>query len=145
MLSPSFLVIHDASRSGQDNIPKLSRRKEIVCPLLNFVDLNVKSWGNDTTLVQPSVQIYNDLSSSVIVDNLELSNVSFLHHDCEEPDHDLAAGSQEHLSLAPLLCIVHATQSVGQRVHANHPSSDFYFSKGSNNEISKTDVKFRPM
>merc|ERR1719347_2126609 len=100
----------------------------VIGPLLNFVDLDVKSGRNDSALVQPSVEVHNNLASSVIIDNLELSNVSFLHHDCEEPDNDLAAGPQAHLSLAPLLCIVHATQSVGQRVHANHPSSDFYFS-----------------
>ena len=33
----------------------------------------------------------------MIIYNLELSDVTVLHHDGEEPDHDLGAGSQENL------------------------------------------------
>lgn len=43
-----------------------------------------------------------------------------LHHDLEESDDDLGAGSQENLSFASLLSIVDALQSVCENVHSHH-------------------------
>lgn len=37
----------------------------------------------------------------MIVYDLKLSDVTVLHHDGEEPDNDLGAGSQENLEVNP--------------------------------------------
>ena len=122
MLSSGLLMIHDSSRGGQDNVTKLSWRKQVVGPLLDLVDGDIEPGGDDTALVQSSSQVDDDLAGSVIVDDLKLPDVSVLHHDGEEPDDDLGAGSDEDLSLASLLRIVYTLQAISQGVHTNHPA-----------------------
>lgn len=56
----------------------------------------------------------------MIVHDLELANVAVLHHDGQELDDHLGAGTQQHLALATLLGIVDALQGIGQYVHSHH-------------------------
>ena len=60
----------------KDDDTKATSRKEQVDPVLNLVDLDVVSWRNDTSLVQATVELNNDLPGAVIVNNLELANVA---------------------------------------------------------------------
>ena len=46
------------------------------------------------------------LTGSVVVDALELSDVSVLHHHRQELDDDFRVGSDENLSLASLLRVI---------------------------------------
>ena len=43
MLPPGLLVVHDAPGGGQHHVPELSGGQEVVCPLLDLVDGDVKS------------------------------------------------------------------------------------------------------
>ena len=122
MLPPGLLVVHDAPGGGQHHVPELSGGQEVVGPLLDLIDGDIEPGGDDTALVQSSSQVDDDLAGSVIVDDLELTDVSVLHHDGEEPDDDLGAGSDEDLSLASLLRIVYTLQAISQGVHTNHPA-----------------------
>lgn len=70
-------------------LPKLTRWQQVLGPGLNLVQDNVESWGNDTTLVEATVQVDNDFASSVIIDNFELTDVTVLHHDGQEFNDDL--------------------------------------------------------
>ena len=95
VLATCLLVVKDAGRgrltSGRnelsisrnriggtykDDDTKATSRKEQVDPVLNLVDLDVVSWRNDTSLVQATVELNNDLPGTVIVNNLELANVA---------------------------------------------------------------------
>ncbi len=64
-------------------------------------------------LVEATVQVDDDLASSVVVDDLELANVAVLHHHGQKLDNDLRAGSQQDLSLVSLLSIAEGLQSIG--------------------------------
>ena len=46
------------------------------------------------------------LTGSVVIDALELSDVSVLHHHRQELDDDFRVGSDENLSLASLLRVI---------------------------------------
>ena len=71
MLPPGLLVVHDASRGGQHHIPKLSGGKEVVGPLLNVSDGNIEPGGDDTTLIEASCKVDNNLASSVVINDLK--------------------------------------------------------------------------
>ncbi len=74
----------------------------------------------DNYLVETTIQVDNNLASSVIIDDLEFANVTVFHHHGQEFDDDLRAGSQQHLSLVSLLSVAEGFQGIGQRVHAYH-------------------------
>ena len=42
-----------------------------------YLDSNVESWGNNTTLIDATDELNNDLSRAVIVENLEFTDVAF--------------------------------------------------------------------
>ena len=52
MLSTGFLVVHDTSRGGQDDVAELTRGKELSSPLLEVTELNGVTGVDDTALVQ---------------------------------------------------------------------------------------------
>lgn len=45
---------------------------------LTSINSNVESRRNDTSLVQSTVKLNNDFSTSVIIDNLEFSDVAYI-------------------------------------------------------------------
>lgn len=52
VLSPSLLVVHDASRGGEDDVAELTGWKELLDPLLHVLELDVVARGDDTSLVE---------------------------------------------------------------------------------------------
>lgn len=142
MFSSGLLVVHDSTAGGQhdvtktckqinrisktnkipitENSPELTGRQQIVGPLFNVVDRHIETGRNDSAFVQATGQIDDNLAGSMIVDDLELANVSMLHHDRQELDDHLRAGTEQHLTLAAFLGIVDALQGVGQYIHTNH-------------------------
>ena len=52
VFSPGLLMIHDASRCGEDDVAKLTRRQKLDNPLLQVAELNVVSGRDDTGLVE---------------------------------------------------------------------------------------------
>ena len=70
-------MVHDTSRGGQDDETELSGWQQVVSPSLDVTDLDVESWRNDTTLVQSTGQLNDDLTRSVVINVLELTNVAF--------------------------------------------------------------------
>ena len=97
MLSFGLLVVHDTIRCGEDELTELTRWEQVRSKLLNLVNGDVKSWRNDTALVQTSKKVDNNLAGSVIIDDLKLSNVAVLLHDLEELDDDLRTWADENL------------------------------------------------
>ena len=59
-------------------------------------------------------EVDDDLAGAVVIHNLELPDVSVLHHDGEEPDHHLGARPDQDLPLAALLRVVDALEAVRQ-------------------------------
>lgn len=77
MLATGLLVVHDTGRGGEDNISELTGWEQVDDPLLEVTELDVVSWGDDTGLVETSVELDDDLAVAVVIDLLELSNVAW--------------------------------------------------------------------
>lgn len=48
------------------------------------------------------------------------NSLTMLHHDSQELDDHLGAGSQQYLSLSAFLGIVYGLQGVAENVHTHH-------------------------
>ena len=95
VLSPGLLVVHDTGRGGEDDVTELTRWEELDDPLLHITELYVVAWGDDTGLVEartmlvrvraasleniflPAVELDDDLAVAVVVNLLELANVTW--------------------------------------------------------------------
>lgn len=76
VLASGLLVVHDTSRGGEDDIAELTGREQLDNPLLELREADVVAGGDDTSLVQAAVELDDDLAGSVVVDLLELSDIS---------------------------------------------------------------------
>jgi len=56
----------------------------------------------------------NNLASSVVVDLLEFTNVTVLHHHTQKLHDDLGAWSDQHLSLVSLFGVGHGFEGIGE-------------------------------
>lgn len=77
MLSFSFFVIHNSVGCGENNVSKLSGRQDVIDKLLKVLKLKIVSWGDDSALVQSSVQLNNDFASSFVVYDFEFVDVAY--------------------------------------------------------------------
>ena len=76
-------------------------------------------------LVQPAVELDDDLAGTVVVDKLELADVALLEHDREELDDDLGRGAQEYLALAALLSVGERLEGVAEDADPDHGGCEF--------------------
>lgn len=98
VLATGFLVVHNTSGGGEDDVTELTRRKKLDNPLLEIAKLDVVAGRNDTGLVEavlfvsipfffslissrremyePSVELNDNLAGTVVIDLLELANVA---------------------------------------------------------------------
>ena len=77
VLPPGLLVVHDTGRGGQDDETELTGGKELDDPLLHVAKLDVVAGGDDTSLVEAAVKLDDDLAVAVVVNLLELANVTW--------------------------------------------------------------------
>jgi hypothetical protein len=77
VLAAGLLVVHDTGGGGQDNVTELTRRKELDNPLLHVAELDVVAGRDDTGLVEAAVKLDNNLAVAVVIDLLELANVTW--------------------------------------------------------------------
>ena len=82
---------------GEDDVSELSGWEDLVNELLEILQLQVESWGDDTALVKSTVKVNNDLSGPGVVNDLELVDVAVLLHQSEELDDDLGHWLEENL------------------------------------------------
>lgn len=111
---------HDTVRGGEDEGTELTGRKELVGPLLNVVEGAVEAGRDDTRLVQAAQKVDDDLAGAVVIDNLELSDVTVLLHQTKEGDDHLGGGAEQNLALSAALGVGDGLKSVGQRINKNH-------------------------
>lgn len=77
VLASGLLVVHDTGRGGQDDVAELTGREQLDNPLLELGEADVVAGGDDTGLVQAAVELDDDLAGAVVVDLLELANVTW--------------------------------------------------------------------
>jgi hypothetical protein len=63
-------VVHDSVRSGQNDVTELTGWEEVHNPLFDFIGLNIEARADDTALVDAPIELNDDLSSSVIINDL---------------------------------------------------------------------------
>ena len=97
VLSLGFFVIHNSEGCCENDISKLSWRKDLIDKLLEVFQLEIVSWRNNSTFVKSSVKLNDNLAVSLVVYNFKLIDVSVLLHHSEELDDNLGCGSQENL------------------------------------------------
>lgn len=52
VLASSLLVVHDTSGGGEDDVSELTGWQKLDNPLLEILNLDVVSWGDNTGLVK---------------------------------------------------------------------------------------------
>jgi hypothetical protein len=77
VLAAGLLVVHNASGGGQDDETELTGGKKLLHPLLHILKLDVVAGGDDTGLVEAAVELDDDLAVAVVVNLLELANVTW--------------------------------------------------------------------
>lgn len=97
VLSTGLFVIHDTVRGSEDQMTELTRWEQVRRQLFDLIQSNIKSWRNNAALVQATQQVDDDLATSVVIDDLELSNVSVLLHNLQKLDDDLGTWANENL------------------------------------------------
>ena len=97
MLPSGLFVVHDTLVGGEDEETELSGGENGVGKVLEVLQLEVESGGDNTALVESSVKLDNDLSGAGIIDDLELVDVLVLLHASEELDENLRDGVEDHL------------------------------------------------
>ena len=120
VLAASFFVVHDTVRGGQDQETELTSGQQVTNPLFHFTKLDVETGRDDTTLVQATVQLNDNLTSAVVINDFEFTNVTVLLHDLQELDDDLGGGADKNLTLSTLFGIVNALKSIVQHADTNH-------------------------
>lgn len=120
VLLSGLLVVHDTSRSGKNNETKLSSREKVVDPVLNLANADIEARRDDTSLVNTTVKLNNDLTGTVVIDVLKLTDVTVRLHNLKELDDDLGRGSDEDLSLTSLLGVVNSVKSVSKNGSTGH-------------------------
>ena len=77
MSSSGFEVVHDAVICGQDDESELSGWQDLVQGLLEVLELDIESWGDDSAFVQTSIEFNDNLAISLIINDFEFVNVSY--------------------------------------------------------------------
>jgi hypothetical protein len=120
VLLTGLLVGHDAVRGGQNQAAELTRGEQLVGPLLNVVEGAVEAGGDDSRLVETAQKVDDDLARAVVIDDLELTNVSVLLHQAQELNDDLGGRAEEHLALSTALSVGDGLEGVGEGINENH-------------------------
>merc|ERR1711976_264389 len=69
-------------------------------PVLNLVVGDIVAGRDAAALVEPSVELNDDLAGTVVIHDRELPDVAVLHHDLQELDDHLGGRPDEDLPLA---------------------------------------------
>lgn len=76
MLTTRLLVVHNSRTRGEHHEAELTRRQQVVHPLLQVLVGHVEARRDDTSLVEAAVQLDDNLARAVIVNDLKLANVA---------------------------------------------------------------------
>ena len=90
-------MVHDTLVGGQNESAELTGGKDGDAEVLKVLELEIEVGGDHSALVESSVEVNDDLSTSGIIDNLELADVTVLLHALEELYEGLGDWSEDNL------------------------------------------------
>lgn len=120
VLSTALLVIHDTVRGSKNDVTEGTGGEEVGNPLLDIGKGNVETGRDDTALVEATDEVDDDLARALIINDLELTNVTVLEHNLQELDNDLGGRTKENLTATTLLSIGHGLKTHRQNTHQHH-------------------------
>jgi hypothetical protein len=112
VLLTCLLVVKDAVRRRQHDIPELARWEQFGLPFFEITEGDVKARADCDALVQPPKQIQDNLSTAMVVNNLEFADVASRLHDLEELNNHFAAWAYKDLAFAAALSVRDGLQRV---------------------------------
>ena len=124
-----FVVVHDTLVGGEDDVTELSGGEDGGVEVLELGEGEVESGGDDTALVESTVELDNDLSGTGIIDDLELVDVAMALHASEELNEHLGDGAEEDLSFTGFLSVADVLESIIEDGHLNHVVSLYWSNK----------------
>ena len=77
VLTTGLFVVHNSSGGGDHNVSELTGGEEVPQPRLELLDGHIVTGADDTTLVDASQELDHNLAGTVVVNDLELTNVSW--------------------------------------------------------------------
>jgi len=98
VLGTGLVVVHNTLVGSQDEDTELSGGEDGVGEVLEVLELEVETGGDDTALVQTAVEVDNDLTIAGVVNDLELGDVAVSLHHLEELDEHLGDGAEDNLN-----------------------------------------------
>ena len=69
-------MVHDTSRGSQDKVTELTGWEKVVDPGFDILLFDVESWRDDTSLVDTTNQLDDNLARTVIIDDFKFSNIT---------------------------------------------------------------------
>ena len=97
MLGTSLVVVHDTLVGGENNDTELTGGKNGVGEILELSEGEIETGGDDTALVEATVEVNNDLAIASIIDDFKLVDVAVSLHDLEELNENLGGRSEDNL------------------------------------------------
>ena len=97
MLGTGLVVVHDTLVGGKDDDTELTGGEDGGGEVLELLEGQIETGGDDTALVETTVEVDDDLAGTSIIDDLELVDVAVSLHDLEELNENLGSGSQDNL------------------------------------------------
>jgi len=120
MLPPSFLVVHDSSAGGEDDVAELTGREELDNPFLEVSELDVVTWADDAGLVDAAIQLDDDFAIAMVVNFFELADITVALHNGQELCDDLRRRADHHLPFSTLLGIVDGIERIVEDGGTSH-------------------------
>jgi len=99
---------------------ELSGGKDVVGPFFKIRQQDVISGRDDCAFVDAADQLNHNLFASVVIDDLELSDVVVPLHDSQKLEQDLGDGLQEDLLFAFAFSIDDASECVSKDIDLDH-------------------------
>ena len=97
MLGTSLVVVHDTLVGGENNDTELTGGENGVGEILELSEGEIETGGDDTALVEATVEVNNDLAIASIIDDFKLVDVAVSLHDLEELNENLGGRSEDNL------------------------------------------------
>ena len=99
---------------------ELSGWEDAVGPFFEVVESHIISRTDNSALVDSADQLNNNLLGSVVIDDLELSDIAIGLHNPKELDDELRDGSDEDLLFSFSLSVDDCPETIGEDVHFHH-------------------------
>lgn len=76
ILPTRLFVVEDARRRREHDDPNATRGQQIIDPLLDTVVLHIESRRNNSRFIQPSVELYDNFSTTMVINDFEFTDVT---------------------------------------------------------------------